>query len=257
MDLSSRIRRVAEALSRAERILVITGAGLSADSGLPTYRGLGGLYNGVTEEGIPIEEAISGPMLQRNPALCWKYLALLGRACLAARPNGGHRAIARLQALKPQCWVLTQNIDGYHRQAGSPVERLIEIHGEMAPLFCQSCGRESDHVSQYLERELPPRCDGCGGILRPPVVLFGEMLPEHAIDTLYAQLRQGFDAVLTVGTTAGFPYISEPVLRTRQQGGFTAEINPAVTDLSPVVDVHLKGRALDVLEELLSHISID
>lgn len=167
MDLSSRIRRVAEALSRAERILVITGAGLSADSGLPTYRGLGGLYNGVTEEGIPIEEAISGPMLQRDPALCWKYLALLGRACLAARPNGGHRAIARLQALKPQCWVLTQNIDGYHRQAGSPAERLIEIHGEMAPLFCQSCGRESDHVSQYLERELPPRCDGCGGILRP------------------------------------------------------------------------------------------
>lgn len=257
MDHSSDIARVAAELKRAERILIITGAGLSADSGLPTYRGLGGLYNGMTEEGIPIEEAISGPMLRRDPALCWKYLAQLGRACLGARPNAGHAAIAELQRLKPECWVLTQNIDGYHRQAGSPVERLIEIHGELAPLFCQSCGAESDQLSQHLERPLPPKCTVCGGILRPPVVLFEEMLPEKAIDTLYAQLRKGFDAVLAVGTTASFPYIIEPVMRTRQQGGFTAEINPASTDLARSVDVHLKGKALDVFQELLSHISID
>ncbi|BCG25942.1 NAD-dependent protein deacylase 2 [Pseudomonas tohonis] len=257
MDHSSDIARVAAELKRAERILIITGAGLSADSGLPTYRGLGGLYNGMTEEGIPIEEAISGPMLRRDPALCWKYLAQLGRACLGARPNAGHAAIAELQRLKPECWVLTQNIDGYHRQAGSPVERLIEIHGELAPLFCQSCGAESDQLSQHLERPLPPKCTVCGGILRPPVVLFEEMLPEKAIDTLYAQLRKGFDAVLAVGTTASFPYIIEPVMRTRQQGGFTAEINPASTDLARSVDVHLMGKALDVLQELLSHISID
>lgn len=257
MDHSSAIARVAAELKRAERILVITGAGLSADSGLPTYRGLGGLYNGMTEEGIPIEEAISGPMLRRDPALCWKYLAQLGSACLAARPNPGHEAIAQLQRLKPECWVLTQNIDGYHRQAGSPPERLIEIHGELSPLFCQSCGAESDQLSQHLERPLPPKCTVCGGILRPPVVLFEEMLPEKAIDTLYAQLRKGFDAVLAVGTTASFPYIIEPVMRTRQQGGFTAEINPASTDLARSVDVHLKGKALDVLQELLSHISID
>lgn len=256
MDHSSDIARVAAELKRAERILIITGAGLSADSGLPTYRGLGGLYNGMTEEGIPIEEAISGPMLRRDPALCWKYLAQLGRACLGARPNAGHAAIAELQRLKPECWVLTQNIDGYHRQAGSPVERLIEIHGELAPLFCQSCGAESDQLSQHLERPLPPKCTVCGGILRPPVVLFEEMLPEKAIDTL-AQLRKGFDAVLAVGTTASFPYIIEPVMRTRQQGGFTAEINPASTDLARSVDVHLKGKALDVFQELLSHISID
>lgn len=103
-----------QALQRAERMLIITGAGLSADSGLPTYRGLGGLYNGHTPEGIPIEAALSGSMLQRNPALCWKYLAELGRACLSAQPNAGHYAIAELQRRKPHCWVLTQNIDGYH-----------------------------------------------------------------------------------------------------------------------------------------------
>ncbi|MDH4554353.1 NAD-dependent deacylase [Pseudomonas sp. BN417] len=253
----SDIQRVAAALKAAKRILVITGAGLSADSGLPTYRGLGGLYNGMTEEGLPIEAALSGPMLQRNPALCWKYLAQLGRACLGAGPNAGHEAIAELQRRKPDCWVLTQNIDGYHRQAGSPPERLIEIHGELSPLYCQSCGAESPDLARHLAGEMPPKCPECGGILRPPVVLFEEMLPEQAIDSLYAELRKGFDAVISVGTTASFPYIIEPVVRTRQAGGFTVEINPARTDLSPVVDVHLQGKALEVLQGLISHISGD
>ncbi|MFC0711110.1 NAD-dependent deacylase [Azorhizophilus paspali] len=245
------IERIARGLSRAERILVISGAGLSADSGLPTYRGLGGLYNGRTAEGLPIEVALSADMLRRDPALCWKYLAELGRACLAARPNAGHEAIAELQWRKPGCWVLTQNIDGYHRAAGSPPERLIEIHGELAPLYCQTCGRRSEELSEYLERPLPPRCAYCGGVLRPPVVLFGEELPAQGCRTLAEQLIRGFDAVLAVGTTASFPYIVEPVLRTWQTGGFTAEINPQRTDLSDIVDIHAPERASRLLPALL------
>lgn len=248
------IIRVAQAIEQAERILIITGAGLSADSGLPTYRGLGGLYNGHTDEGLPIEAALSGSMLQRDPALCWKYLAELGKACLSAQPNAGHRAIAELQRRKPECWLLTQNIDGYHRAAGSPAERLIEIHGELAPLYCQSCGAVDPQLAEHLSRPLPPKCRQCGGVLRPPVVLFEEMLPERAIGTLYAELRKGFTVVISIGTSASFPYIVEPVLRTRQAGGFTAEINPTRTDLSAAVDVHLQSRALDVLPELLRHI---
>lgn len=253
--MDSVIERTAAALSRAERILVITGAGLSADSGMPTYRGLGGLYNGQTEEGLPIESALSGPMLRNDSALCWKYLAELGKACLSAQPNAGHEAIAELQRRKPECWVLTQNIDGFHRRAGSPVERLIEIHGELEPLYCQSCGQESPEFAEHLQRPLPPVCVWCGGVLRPPVVLFEEMLPEAAIDTLYAELRKGFDAVLLVGTTASFPYIVEPVLRTKAAGGFTAEVNPGATDLSSVVEEKIQGRALDIMPRLLSHIS--
>ncbi|WP_079202337.1 NAD-dependent deacylase [Pseudomonas sp. CC6-YY-74] len=249
------IARVAEAINAVERILIITGAGLSADSGLPTYRGIGGLYNGQTAEGLPIEAALSGPMLQRDPALCWKYLAELAKACLGAQANAGHYAIAELQRLKPQCWVLTQNIDGYHRAAGSPPERLIEIHGELAPLYCQSCGAQDPQLAEHLSRPLPPKCQQCGGILRPPVVLFEEMLPEQAIDSLYAELGKGFEAVISIGTSASFPYIVEPLLRTRQAGGFTAEINPNRSDLSDAVDVHLQGRALDVLPALLSHIN--
>lgn len=253
--MDSDILSVARAIQQAERILIITGAGLSADSGLPTYRGLGGLYNGLTAEGLPIEVALSGPMLQRDPALCWRYLAQLGAACLGATPNAGHRAIAELQRLKPECWVLTQNIDGYHRQAGSPVERLIEIHGELAPLYCQSCGAEDAGLAAHLQRPLPPLCARCGGVLRPPVVLFEEMLPEDAIGRLYEQVRQGFEVVLAVGTTASFPYIVEPVLEARRNGGFTAEVNPQQTDISRRVDVRLSGRASDVLPELVGHIS--
>ena len=245
--------RVAEAIEQAERILFITGAGLSADSGLPTYRGLGGLYNGRTEEGLPIEAVLSGPMLRQDPALCWKYLAELGRACLAARPNAGHEAIAALQQRKPQCWLLTQNIDGLHRAAGSPPAQLIEIHGELAPLFCQSCGREDPSLVAHLDRPLPPRCEACGGVLRPPVVLFEEMLPEAAIDNLYRELRTGFEVTLAVGTTASFPYIVEPVLETRRRGGLSVEINPQRTALSERVDIHIPQRALDVLPLIAGH----
>jgi len=252
--MDERIARVAQAIKQAERILLITGAGLSADSGLPTYRGVGGLYNGHTAEGLPIETALSGHMLQRDPALCWKYLAELGKACLGAQANAGHYAIAELQRRKPQCWLLTQNIDGYHRAAGSPMDRVIEIHGELAPLYCQSCGAVDAELASHLERPLPPLCKQCAGVLRPPVVLFEEMLPEQAIGTLYDEVRKGFEVVISIGTSASFPYIVEPLLRTRQAGGFTVEINPQRTDLSGRVNVHLQGRALDVLPELLSHI---
>jgi len=102
---------------------------------------------------------------------------------------------------------------------------------------------------------LPPRCAQCGGVLRPPVVLFEEMLPEDAIGRLYDQVRQGFEVVIAVGTTASFPYIVEPVLEARRNKGFTVEVNPQQTDISRLVDTRLSGRASDVLPELLSHIS--
>ena len=246
--------QTAAALRHAQRILVITGAGLSADSGLPTYRGVGGLYNAETEDGVSIEMAMSGPMLRRDPELCWKYIAQLAKACLGAQPNAAHYAIAELQRKKPECWVLTQNVDGYHRAAGSPPDRLIEIHGQLGPLYCQSCAAEDSNVSACLEGPLPPICSLCSGVMRPSVVLFQEMLPERALETLYEEMAKGFDAVLSIGTTASFPYIHEPVFRTRVCGGFTAEINLASTNLSAQMDAFFPCRAVHVMGELVSHI---
>ena len=255
--MSDAVQRAAEALRQAERILFITGAGLSADSGLPTYRGVGGLYNGHTEDGLPIEAALSGPMLELNPGLCWKYLAEIGRACLAGKPNAGHLAIAELQNRKPGCWVLTQNVDGYHRAAGSPPQRLIEIHGTLAPLFCMSCGEESAELAEPLSKSLPPQCSRCSGVLRPPVVLFEEMLPALALRRLQSELQTGFDAVVAVGTSASFAYIVEPLLHVRNGGGFTAQIDPSASELSLLVDVHIAAAAADVLPHLIRHIFSD
>ena len=113
------IETVAERLLAAEHVLFITGAGISADSGLPTYRGIGGLYNDQhTEEGMPIEVALSAEVMQRTPAITWKYLARIEASCRTARPNAAHEIIARLQQHR-RVTVLTQNIDGFHRQAGS------------------------------------------------------------------------------------------------------------------------------------------
>jgi NAD-dependent deacetylase len=249
------IRQVADALEKAQRILIITGAGVSADSGLPTYRGLNGLYNGMTEEGIPIEAALSGTVFKHRPDVSWKYLAELGRACLKAKPNASHEAIAALQRLKPESWLLTQNIDGFHRQAGSPSDRLIEIHGEMGPLFCTACDADGVPLDEKIVQSLPPRCDRCGGVLRPPVVLFEEALPAKAVSVLVQQNALGYDAILLIGTTASFSYVIEPVMQTLKHGGFVAEINPAMTDLSAAVTVRLQKRAVDVLPMILSHMS--
>ncbi|WP_183167860.1 NAD-dependent protein deacylase [Azomonas macrocytogenes] len=250
------IDTVAEALRKAGRILIISGAGLSADSGLPTYRGLGGLYNGHTTEGLPIETALSGNMLRRDPALCWKYLAELGKACQGALPNLAHRIIAALQVQYPGCWILTQNIDGYHLQAGSPPERLIEIHGQLRPLFCPSCGFTSDELDTCLHGPLPPRCEDCGGVLRPSVVLFGEMLPARALQTLQERVDMGFDLVMSVGTTASFPYVVEPLLQVRDAGGFSVEINPERTAISDMVDVHLAMGAVAAFQSLAATIGL-
>lgn len=252
--MSDALARARRLLERAERVLFITGAGLSADSGLPTYRGLGGLYNGLTDEGIPIEAALSGSMLRQRPEICWRYLAELGRACAAARPNAAHQAIGDYGRRHPASWVLTQNIDGFHRQAGFPPERLIEIHGQLEPLACMECGQAVEEAQGYLAAPLPPRCPACGGILRPPVVLFEEALPAAELQRLQGAVEEGFDLVIAVGTTAAFGYIQAPISRTLAVGGDLIEINPERSTLSGLATVHMQKRAVDVLPRLLSHI---
>lgn len=253
--MSDALARAQGLLERAERVLFITGAGLSADSGLPTYRGLGGLYNGLTDEGVPIEAALSGSMLRQRPDVCWRYLAQLGRACAAAAPNAAHQAIASFGRRCPGSWVLTQNIDGFHRQSGFPLARLIEIHGQLEPLACMSCGQAVADAQACLAGPLPPRCLGCGGILRPPVVLFEEALPVTELQRLQAAVAEGFDLVIAVGTTAAFGYIQAPIGQTLAQGGDLIEINPDRSSLSGLATIQLKKRAVDVLPPLLSHIS--
>jgi len=244
------IRAIAALLKRARRVLFITGAGISADSGLPTYRGLGGLYeNDLTEEGMPIEEALSGEMLRRRPAIPWKYMAAIEQNCRSVGPNPAHRLIAAWEKELPYVMTLTQNIDGLHSTAGS--RNVIEIHGNVHRMRCEHCGfRET--VESLAGRELPPSCPQCGKFIRPEVVLFGEMLPEEALSRYLEALAVGFDLVFSIGTTSVFPYIAQPVVQAIQQNAPSVEINPGRTRLSEHVAYQLPlgaAQALTAIEE--------
>ncbi len=249
------IAEIASRLRQARRALFITGAGISADSGLPTYRGVGGLYDReLTAEGIRIEEALSGELFATWPEITWKYLIEIEQNCRGARPNAAHRAIARLEAHLERVMVFTQNVDGLHRAAGST--DVVEIHGNLQGLTCTVCGyRES--TDDLTGREIPPRCPVCRGILRPNVVLFGEALPNDEMERFIAAFQEGFDIVFSIGTSSIFPYIVEPVILAARQGIPTVEINPARTQLSEIVEFYVPLGAADAMSRILEAFGLD
>ena len=158
-----------------------------------------------------------------------------------------HEVIAELERRLPRVWTLTQNVDGLHRAAGS--SNVIEIHGNMRSLSCMECGWRMA-VDETTPLVLPPRCNECRAILRPDVVLFGEMLPEEAVLRMVREAERGFGAVFSVGTTSAFPYIQEPVFAARQLGAPTIEINPSETAVSHDVDYRLPLGAAAALEAI-------
>lgn len=245
------IDEIARVLKTARRALFLTGAGISAESGLPTYRGIGGLYNEMTvDEGLPIEEVLSGSMFARSPEITWKYIAEIESACRGAGANDAHRAIAALESVLEVC-VITQNVDGFHKAAGS--SNVIELHGNLGDLCCTKCG-STRHVENYADLSIPPVCGNCAGLVRPSVVLFGEMLPSDATRHYEIELTKGFDVYFAVGTTAGFPYIYEPVAQASRAGMTTVEINPDKTPLSEVVSYRLNHGARVSLEAIVTQV---
>lgn len=242
------IARITKLLKNCKSILFITGAGISADSGLPTYRGIGGLYNDkLTEDGIPVEMALAGETLEKRPQVTWKYLSQIEKNCRNARFNRGHEVIAEMEKHFERVWVLTQNIDGFHHAAGS--RNIIDIHGNMHKLVCTRCGWR-DVVKDYSEINIPPLCPKCGRIARPEVVFFGEMLPEDRVAVLERELTRGFDIYFSIGTTSVFPYIRQPMVAAKHLGRFTIEINPQDTEISDLVDIKLRMRAAEALDAI-------
>lgn len=246
---AAEIAEIARQLSGSRSVLFVTGAGISADSGLPTYRGIGGLYEQEsTDDGVPIEVALSGEMFRRDPALTWKYIHQIESACRDAAPNRAHELIAVLERKMDRVWTLTQNVDGLHRAAGS--QRIIDIHGDVHHLVCTRCGHRW-RVENYAGLSIPPSCPECASLVRPEVVLFGEMLPLDRVQVLQEQLTRGFDAVFSIGTTSVFPYIAEPVLDARRRGALTVEINPGTSEVSHVVDYRLRLGAAEAMNAVV------
>ena len=225
---------------------IITGAGVSAESGIPTYRGSGGLYDD-EEEGDATVEALSVSTLNHDPARTWRVVAELARRSVGAVPNPAHEAIVRIEERLERFVLLTQNVDGLHRLAGSG--NVIDIHGDVLDTRCRDCdlrGRFTPGEVRALQGT--PLCPACGGVLRPDAVLFGEMLPEEKIRRLHAEFYEDPpDLVLIAGTTAIFPYIMEPVIVAGRMARYTVEVNPEPTVVSGHVRWSLRGKAGEVL----------
>ncbi|MDD4957121.1 MAG: NAD-dependent protein deacylase [Candidatus Omnitrophica bacterium] len=236
--------KIARMLKGCTGLFCVTGAGVSADSGLPTYRGEGGLYSDkMTEEGIPIEVALAGDMLKENPAITWKYLSQIEARSRKASFNEAHRVLAEMEKFFEVC-ILTQNIDGFHTDAGSG--NVIEIHGNIHDIFCTECGWK-DTVKDFSSLVIPPLCPKCAGIVRPAVVFFGETLPYRALQKLYYETDRPYDVFMSIGTTSVFPYIKEPIIRARNMKKATIEINPDCTDVSDIVDIRVSMGASEAL----------
>lgn len=227
-------------LRGAASLVVLTGAGVSAESGLATFRGPGGLWQGRDPLELATAEAFA-----RDPETVWRFYGWRRARAALATPNAAHRAIVELERRAGEFMLVTQNVDGLHERAGS--RRLVRLHGTLWRLRCLADEREMD--DDDLEAALPRRC-ACGALLRPAVVWFGEPLPAASLAAAEEAVSRAA-VVLVVGTSslvwpaAGLPRLA------REAGARVAEINPDETPLSPFADFTLRGPAGVVLPRLL------
>jgi NAD-dependent deacetylase len=235
-----------ELLAKAHRGLALTGAGVSAESGIPTFRGEGGLWTKYD----PVKVA-SLAFFMADPTAYWKVSKDRGRVALAARPNAGHHALAALEAGGHLVAVATQNTDGLHQDSGS--RRVIELHGSGRTVQCLDCGNREPRsdVQARLEMEMPPRCGVCGGtFLKPTVVLFGEPMPQAAVQEAFALARDA-DVMLVVGSSlVVYPAADIPVAAVRS-GAALIVINAEPTPLDELATVVVRGKSGEVLPEIL------
>jgi NAD-dependent deacetylase len=233
------------ALRNSSSTVVLTGSGISAESGVPTFReAQTGLWQRFDPEELATPEAF-----ERDPRLVWDWYAWRRTLVAQAAPNPGHLALAEMQGLVQSLTLVTQNVDGLDQRAGS--RDVIELHGNILRTRCSVEGVE---VHDYEEGESLPVCPSCGAPLRPDVVWFGEMLPPGALDAALEAAR-GADLFLSVGTSGlVFPAAALPH-EALERGATLVEINPEETPLTPHVDYALRGTAGDVLPRLVRELS--
>ena len=241
------IERAAAILSAAGSAVALTGAGVSAESGIATFRGEGGLWTKYD----PVKVSSIDSFLA-DPAAYWRVSKERGRAALAARPNAGHYALAAMEAAGRLAAVVTQNTDGLHQDSGS--RRVVELHGSGRSVQCLECGRREprSEVQERLEVEMPPRCTSCGGtLLKPTVVLFGEPMPRDAIEEAFA-LASRADAMLVVGSSLVVYPAAEVPLVAVQSGARMIVVNAEPTPFDELAEVVIHGRSGEVLPRIMS-----
>ena len=235
-------RRLIERLRGARRVTVLTGAGVSAESGVPTFRDAQtGLWSKFKPEDLATPEAF-----RRNPKLVWEWYAMRRTKVQEVHPNDGHRALVQLEQRVPEFLLATQNVDGLHQRAGS--RNIVELHGNITRTKCFEDGAV---VEKWEETgEIPPRCPRCGGRLRPDVVWFNENLPPEAFARA-AEASRRCDVFLSIGTSAlVYPAAALP-LDALEAGALLVEVNPNPTPLTSRADFFLQGPSGKILPALL------
>jgi len=229
-------------LDRARSIAVLTGAGISAESGVPTFRGPGGLWRDDRPEDLATPEAF-----ERDPRLVWEWYDWRRRKIAPAKPNLGHYALVTLEKRAPDLTLITQNVDGLHALAGSL--NLLEIHGSLWRTRCCTC-REIHENREAPLREIPPRCF-CEGLLRPDVVWFGEPLP---LDLVRRSTRaiEGCDLMLVIGTPGVVQPAASMALMALERGVPVVEINAEPTPLTERATLALQGKSGELLPRLIA-----
>jgi len=247
--LTASIRAAARLVKESGKTIALTGAGLSVESGIPPFRGGAGSMAGLWERYDP-EHYATIDAFDRDPGRVWTMLAELGGVIRKARPNEGHLAMARLELEGNLAGIITQNIDGLHQEAGS--RAVLEFHGNWKTMTCRRCRQQRDSRGVSLER-LPPRC-GCGGVLKPDVTLFGEIIPAGVIDTA-REMAGGCDMLLVVGASGEVAPAASIPWAAREAGAVIVEINPEPAPVGFVgADLRLEGPAGLVLPALVREI---
>jgi NAD-dependent deacetylase len=236
----SQIERARELVRAARRVAALTGAGVSAESGIATFRDPGGLF-----EGRRFDELANVEAFAADPALVWRYYRWRRERAGAAEPNAGHRALAAFEGRRGLD-LITQNVDGLHQRAGSGGP--IELHGSLWSTRCDRCGRGVRAGAE--PGGAVPVCAGCGGRMRPGVVWFGESLPPAALAGAQAAAER-CDLFLVLGTSAVVHPAAGLAVRAIERGVPVIEVNPQETPLSALVTVAVRGRTGEVLPELL------
>jgi NAD-dependent deacetylase len=241
--LRDELRQARGRLRRARRVAVLTGAGISAPSGLPTFRGPGGVWEAFRPEELATPEAYA-----RDPDRVWAWYAWRYRTACEASPNRAHELLVALErAVGDGFALVTQNVDGLHRRAGS--QRVVELHGTLHRARCEACG-ERFALPPPDRFVPPPRCPRCGSRARPDVVWFGELLPAGAYRAAH-EAFQAAEVALVVGTSA----LVEPAASlgrvARRAGAYLVEVNPETTPLTPLAHLSLRCGAVEGLELLL------
>jgi len=246
MDASDEqhLREAAEILSEATRLAVLTGAGISAESGVPTFRGEGGFWKGRSAMDLATPQAFG-----RDPEGVWEFYRFRIAGLANVQPNAGHRALADLERRCERFWLITQNVDGLHRAAGS--RNVVELHGSLQQVRCRACDYHCP--SGDLPEQPIPVCPRCGDILRPDVVWFGESLPGPALAEVEKALGE-CQVMLVVGTSGVVEPAASFARWARTRGARVLEVNLESTPISEVADLSLFGPAGVVLPSLVEMI---